>query len=106
MSISISTAQFAPKNKQAEVDGVLLIVRPQTSDFAIKALETQAEAKSLRDDDPKILEKAKKVVDDVREQALSMFVNREAAEKVFEGLDVQVITAVYKEVVEKGEDVQ
>lgn len=104
MTISISTAEYAPKNKKAEVDGVVLIAKPRTSAFSLRMLEIQDGAKKINEADEKAAEKAVGLINETRETMLDRFVNREDAEKVFADLDTEVIGAVYKDIIEKGED--
>lgn len=103
MTISISTANFKPKNKKAEVDGVVIIAMPQTSASSLAALDIADEAKKINENDTA---KAREIIRRSHEHVMSRFVNREDAERVFAGLDDQVIVQIYKEIIEKGEDAE
>lgn len=103
MTISISTANFKPKNKKAEVDGVVLIAMPQTSASSLAALDLADEAKKISENDTA---KARDIIARSHENIMSRFVNREAAERVFAGMDDQVIAQIYREIITKGEDAE
>lgn len=104
MTISISTAEYAPKNKKAEVDGVVIIAKPQTSASSLAALDLQAEAKSMDANAPDAAEKAKRIINEVHEQIMGRFVNREDAERVFANLTDNAIVEIYNKIIKDGED--
>lgn len=103
MTISLSTAEYAPKNKKAEVDGVVLIARPMTSASSLAALDLQDEAKRLSESDEDATEKARDLIIKSREQLLSQFVNREDAERVFANVDNTAISKIYAKIIEEGD---
>lgn len=104
MSISISTAEYAPKNKKAEVDGVVIIAKPLTSASSLAALDLQTEAKTMDENAPDATEKAKRIINEVHEQIMNRFVNREDAERVFANLTDNAITEIYHKIIKDGED--
>lgn len=104
MTISISTAEYAPKNKKAEVDGVVIIAKPQTSASSLAALDLQAEAKAMDANAPDAAEKAKRIISEVHEQIMGRFVNREDAERVFANLTDNAIVEIYNKIIKDGED--
>lgn len=104
MTISISTAEYAPKNKKAEVDGVVIIAKPQTSASSLAALDLQAEAKTMDANAPDAAEKAKRIINEVHEQIMGRFVNREDAERVFANLTDNAIVEIYNKIIKDGED--
>lgn len=104
MTISISTAEYAPKNKKAEVDGVVLIARPMTSASSLAALDLQAEAKSLKEDDAQSVDRARELIVKSREQIMAQFVNREDAERVFANVETQAVSQIYKRIIEDGDE--
>lgn len=104
MTISISTANYAPKNKKAEVDGVVLIARPMTSASSLAALDLQAEAKRLKEDDAQSVDRARELIIKSREQIMAQFVNREDAERVFANVETPAVTQIYKRIIEDGDE--
>ncbi len=104
MSISISTAEYAPKNKKAEVDGVVIIAKPLTSASSLAALDLQDEMKSINENAPDAAEKAKRIINEVHEQIMGRFVNREDAERVFANLTDNAIVEIYNKIIKDGED--
>lgn len=103
MTISISTAEYRPKNKKAEVDGVVIIAKPMTSASSLAALDLADEAKRTNGEDTA---KVRDVLQRTHENIMSRFVNREDAERVFAGLDDQTIAAIYNDIIKKGEDAE